>query len=87
MPTATWAPTNRWACPCGPTRWLIAGDDVAVCNLEQQRRFFRNHVQTWVARLCDAVEAHPRAATWRAVAGLTRAFVNVETQAFDLLET
>ena len=68
-------------------RWLIAGDDVAVCNLEQQRRFFRNHVQTWVARLCDAVEAQPRAATWRAVAGFTRAFVNVETQAFDLLET
>lgn len=68
-------------------RWLIAGDDVAVCNLEQQRRFFRGHVQTWVGRLCDTVDAHPRAATWRAVAGFTRAFVEVETQAFDLMET
>ena len=28
----------------------------------------------------------PRAATWRAVAGLTRGFMQVETQAFDLLE-
>jgi TorA maturation chaperone TorD len=68
-------------------RYLIAGDDVAVCNLAQQCRFFRQHVQPWVARLCDAVDAHPRAATWRAVAGFTRAFVEVETQAFDLLET
>ena len=68
-------------------RWLIAGDDIAVCNLAQQSRFFRNHLQPWVARLCDAVQAHPRADTWRAVAGLTRAFIEVETQGFDLLET
>jgi TorA maturation chaperone TorD len=67
-------------------RYLIAGDDVAVCNLEQQRRFFRAQLQPWVAHLCDAVEAHPRAQTWRAVAGLTRDFVEIEAQAFDLLE-
>jgi len=68
-------------------RYLIAGDDVAVCNLEQQRRFFRTHLQPWVARLCDAVIAHPRADAWRAVAAVTHAFVEVETQGFDLLET
>lgn len=67
-------------------RWLIAGDDAAVCTLEQQRRFFRTHLQPWVERLCDAVEAQPAAATWRTVAAFTRAFVLVETQAFDLLE-
>ncbi|MEY4748402.1 MAG: hypothetical protein RIQ60_616 [Pseudomonadota bacterium] len=67
-------------------RYLIAGDEVAVCNLEQQRRFFRAHLQPWVEALCDAVEAHPRAHTWRAVAALTRAFVQVETQGFDMLE-
>jgi TorA maturation chaperone TorD len=67
-------------------RWLIAGDDVAVCNLEQQRRFFRAHVQPWLERMCDAVEAHPRAAAWKPVAALTRAFVQVEAQGFDLLE-
>jgi TorA maturation chaperone TorD len=67
-------------------RYLIAGDDAAVCNLEQQRRFFRSHLQTWVEQLCDTVAAHPRADTWRAVAALTRAFVQVETQAFDMLE-
>ena len=67
-------------------RYLIAGDDAAVCNLEQQRRFFRAHVQTWVGALCDAVDAHPRARTWRAVAAVTRAFVQIETQGFDMLE-
>ena len=68
-------------------RYLIAGDDGAVCNLEQQRRFFRAHLQPWIAQLCDAVEAHPRASTWRALAVLTRTFVHIETQAFDLLES
>ncbi len=68
-------------------RYLIAGDDVAVCNLERQRRFFREHLQPWVGALCDAVEVHPQADLWRDVASMTRAFVQVETQGFDLLET
>jgi TorA maturation chaperone TorD len=68
-------------------RYLIAGDDVAVCNLEQQRRFFRSHLQPWVERLCDAVQAHPRAVCYAALAGLTREFVQVEAQAFDMMET
>ena len=68
-------------------RFLIAGDDVGVCNLAQQRLFFRNHLQPWVEPMCDAVDAHPRANTWRSVAGLTRALVQVETQAFDMLES
>ena len=68
-------------------RYLIAGDDVAVCNLEQQRKFFRAHVQSWVAQLCDATAQHPRAEVWRAVAGFTREFMAVETQGFDMLES
>jgi TorA maturation chaperone TorD len=67
-------------------RYLIAGDDVAVCNLEQQRRFFRAHVQSWVERMADAVEAQPRARLWCEVAAFTRAFVQVEMQGFDLLD-
>jgi len=66
--------------------YLIVGDDVSVCNLEQQRRFFRAHLQPWVGELCDAVDAQPRAATWRAVADLTRSFMRVEAQAFDMLD-
>ena len=68
-------------------RYLIAGDDVAVCNLEQQRKFFRAHVQSWVPQLCDTTAQHPRAAVWRAVAVFTREFMAVETQGFDMLES
>ena len=68
-------------------RYLIAGDDVAVCNLEQQRRFFRAHLQPWVDRFCAAVQAQPRAKVYAALAGFTQAFVQVETQGFDMLET
>jgi TorA maturation chaperone TorD len=71
---------------CEAMRYLVAGDDVAVCNLERQRVFFRAHLQPWIERLCDAVEAHPRATKYAALAGLTRAFMSVEAQAFDLLE-
>ena len=68
-------------------RYLIAGDDVAVCNLEQQRRFFRAHLQPWVDRFCAAVQAQPRAKVYAALAGFTQAFMHVETQGFDMLET
>ena len=74
------------ACVFEVMRYLIAGEDVAVSNLEQQRRFFRAHVQSWVEQLLDAVVAQPQALLWREVAALTRAFVQVETQGFDMLE-
>ena len=68
-------------------RYLIAGDDMAVCNLERQRQIFRAHIQPWVANaLCDAVQAHPRARLYAALAAFTRAFVQVETQGFDMIE-
>jgi TorA maturation chaperone TorD len=68
-------------------RYLIAGDDLAVCNLERQRRLFRSHIQPWVgSSLVEAVLQHPRARLYAAVAMLTRAFVEVETQAFDMIE-
>jgi TorA maturation chaperone TorD len=66
-------------------RFLVAGDDVSVSNLTQQAKFFAAHVQTWLPALCDAVQAHPRAHFYAALAELTRAFVGVETQGFDLL--
>jgi TorA maturation chaperone TorD len=66
-------------------RFLVAGDDVAVSNLTQQSKFFAAHVQTWVLDLCDALQANPRARFYAALSGLTRAFVSVETQGFDLL--
>ena len=68
-------------------RYLIAGDDAGVCNLETQRRFFRQHVQTWTDALCDAVLEQPQAQVWAALARFTSRFIAVETQGFDMLES
>ena len=67
-------------------RYLIAGDDVAVANLARQQSFFAEHLQPWVAPLCDAIAQHPSARFYAAVAELTRSFVSVEAQGFDLLD-
>jgi TorA maturation chaperone TorD len=71
---------------CEVMRYLIAGDDVAVCNLTAQRDFFATHLQPWVLQLCNALGAHPQARFYAAVAQFTRAFVAVETQGFDMLD-
>lgn len=66
-------------------RFLVAGPDVSVSNLTQQARFFAAHVQTWVPAMCEAIQAHPQAHFYAALATLTRAFVSVEAQGFDLM--
>ena len=66
-------------------RFLIAGDEVEVCNLTRQQQFFSRHLQPWVDAMCDAIEAHPKAVFYRGLSQMTRAFVAVERQAFDML--
>lgn len=70
---------------CEVMRYLIAGDDLAVANLTRQRAFFAAHLQPWVTRLCDELQQHPKARFYAALAELTRAFMGVEAQAFDML--
>lgn len=67
-------------------RYLIAGDDVAVCNLASQHAFFTAHLQSWAPQLCDALQAHDRARFYAALAQFTRAFLAVEVQGFDLVD-
>jgi TorA maturation chaperone TorD len=66
-------------------RYLIAGDDVAVANLTGQQGFFAEHIQPWSTQLCDTLATHPKARFYAAVADLTRAFMSVEAQGFDIL--
>lgn len=71
---------------CEVMRYLIAAaDDVAAVNLKHQRDFFAQHLQPWVMLLCDDLEHHPKAHFYAALAALTRAFMGVERQGFDLL--
>lgn len=71
---------------CEVMRYLIAGDDAGISNLSAQRRFFDDHLRGWVASLCSAIEAQPRADFYAALAHFTRDFFAVEAQAFDLLD-
>lgn len=73
------------ACLFEVMRYLIAGDDVAVCNLTRQSAFFSRHLQPWLSRLCQDVAEHPRAEFYARLASLTEAFAGVEAQGFDLL--
>ncbi len=66
-------------------RFLIAGDDVAVCNLTRQAEFFSRHLQSWLSPLCQAIAGHPRAVFYGRLAVLTETFASVEAQGFDLL--
>lgn len=77
---------DHFAYLCEVMRYLIAGDDVAVANLTQQRVFFVEQMQPWVARMCETLAAHPKAHFYRALAEFAQAFMEVETQGFDLLE-
>ena len=77
---------DHFAYLCEVMRYLIAGDDVAVANLTHQREFFSAHIQPWVASLCDALEKNPQARFYAALAALTRAFVSIEAQGFDMLD-
>jgi TorA maturation chaperone TorD len=76
---------DHFACVCEVMRYLIAGDDVEVANLTQQQKFFSTHLQPWGMALCDAIEQHPQARFYAALAGFVRAFLSVEAQGFDML--
>jgi TorA maturation chaperone TorD len=76
---------DHFAYLCEVMRYLIAGDDMAVANLTQQKSFFGDHMQSWTPAMCDAIVAHPQAKFYSALASFTRAFLSVETQGFDML--
>jgi TorA maturation chaperone TorD len=78
---------DHFACLCEVMRYLIAGDDVAVANLVRQQAFFARHIQPWAGEMCDAIAAHPKARFNADLAGFTRAFLSVEAQGFDLLDS
>lgn len=67
-------------------RFLVAGDDPAVCTLTRQRDLFQRHIQPWGAQMCDAIEGDRAAHFYRALAAFTREFLQVEQMAFDLVD-
>ncbi|MBU3591902.1 molecular chaperone TorD family protein [Polynucleobacter sp. 78F-HAINBA] len=70
---------------CEVMRYLIAGDDVEVSNLTNQRAFFNDHIRPWYDELCDAIEGIPDMHLYHPVAALTREFLAIEGQSFDMI--
>ena len=70
---------------CEVMRYLIAGDDVEVSNLTNQRVFFNEHIRPWYEELCDAIEGTPEMHLYRPVAALTKEFLAIEGQSFDMI--
>ncbi|WP_114653389.1 molecular chaperone [Polynucleobacter necessarius] len=70
---------------CEVMRYLIAGDDVEISNLTNQRIFFNDHIRPWYDELCDAIEAIPENHLYHSVAALTREFLAIEGQSFDMI--
>lgn len=70
---------------CEVMRYLIAGDDVEVSNLTNERVFFNDHIRPWYGDLCDAIDDIPDMRLYQSVAALTREFLDVESQSFDMI--
>jgi TorA maturation chaperone TorD len=70
---------------CEVMRYLIAGDDVEISNLTNQRVFFNSHIRPWYDELCDAIEDIPEMHLYHPVAALTREFLVIEGQSFDMI--
>jgi TorA maturation chaperone TorD len=70
---------------CEVMRYLIAGDDVGISNLTNQRVFFNAHIRPWYDDLCDAIEGIPEMHLYHPVAALTREFLAIEGQGFDMI--
>jgi TorA maturation chaperone TorD len=70
---------------CEVMRYLIAGDDIEISNLTNQRVFFNAYIRPWYDDLCDAIEGIPEMRLYRPVAALTREFLAIEGQSFDML--
>ena len=66
-------------------RYLIAGEDLGISNLTNQRVFFNDHIRPWYDELCDAIDADPEIHLYKAVSALTREFLAIEAQSFDMV--
>jgi TorA maturation chaperone TorD len=65
---------------CDVMRWLIERER----PLEEQHAFFNDFVYTGVGTFCNAIDARATTPFYKSVAGVARAFLAVEKDAFDL---
>ena len=75
-------PEDHIAGVCETMRFAIA---VQHRTDEEQKNFFEHFIHRGGMAFCDAVSASPKAVFYRRVAGFTRAFFEIEREAFGML--
>ena len=65
---------------------LIDGSLGAPLSLSEQKRFFAAHIEPWAGRFFADLENCPAARFYRPVGALGRLFLNVEAQAFAMID-
>ena len=73
------------ACLCEVMRYLIAGEDLGICNLTQQKLFFNQHIRSWSGDLFETLQNHPSLKHYSLVGALAETFFEIEGQAFDMI--
>jgi TorA maturation chaperone TorD len=73
------------ACLCEVMRYLIAGEDLGICNLTQQKLFFDQHIRPWCGELFETLQNYPDLKHYKYVGALAGTFFAIEGQAFDML--
>lgn len=65
---------------------LIDGSLGAPASLAEQKRFFAAHIESWAGRFFADLERCPAAGFYRPVGALGRLFLDVEAQAFAMID-
>lgn len=60
---------------------VVTGPDEA--GLNRQYEFFTRHLQPWYSKCCDALAVAPQAVFYGYVGALTRAYFDIESEAFS----
>jgi TorA maturation chaperone TorD len=76
---------DHLACLCEIMRYLIAGEDLSICNLTQQKKFFDNHIRPWSDALFEILENHPELRFYNHVGTLAKIFFEIEAISFDMI--
>lgn len=79
-------PEDHIAALCEMMAGLIAGAFGAPAPLDQQRRFFDDHIAPWAGRFFADLERAGAADFYAGVGAVGRCFLDIETQAFALLD-
>lgn len=78
-------PEDHMAAVLDVMRFLVSGDhETPPAALDVQQRFFDAYLKPWYGLCAAQIEAAPSANYYRLVARLLRAFLDLETQSFDI---